>query len=182
MGCATTSISPGTAGREQNTPKDFSGSWAEQALSGEPGLLLRQWAHGGTEDTPASPEQWHWTHTLAPSIFLCYSSCGPQHGKHEAPDYIPSQSDVAHSVRARRKPPAAQSDSKINTNSGAEAKLLCRTSWRDTSVGASTHWEQRDPECCTIPLSVPLSVPEGIPCPVQLSAGPRPWRCVAVAV
>lgn len=106
-------------------------------------------------------------HTLAPSIFLCYSSCGPQHGKPETPSNIPSQSDVAHSVRARRKPPAAQSNSKINTNSAAGAELLCRTSWRDTSVGASTHWEQRDPECCAILLSSRMpSIPAGIPCPV----------------
>lgn len=128
------------------------------------------WVGGHTEgrrtQRPALASGTGHTHTLTPSIFLCYSSCGPQQGKREAPGNIPSQSDVAHSVRARRKPPAAQSDSKINTNSDAEAELLCRTSWRDTSVGASTHWERRDPGCCTVSRSVPVSIPEGIPCPV----------------
>lgn len=60
----------------------------------------------------------------------------------------------------------------------------------DTSVGASTRWEQRDPECCAILLFVPVSVPEGIPClspflkasHAQLQLSPRPWHCVAVAV
>lgn len=107
-------------------------------------------------------------HTLAPSIFLCYSSCGPQHGKREAPCNIPSLSDVAHSVRARRKPAATQSDSKINTNS-----LLLKRSYCAGHPGGTFLWEPTRVrskvtlECYAVSLSpVPVTIPEGVPYPL----------------
>lgn len=123
-------------------------------------------------------------HALAPSIFLCYSSCGPQHGKREAPCNIPSPSDVAHSVRARRKPAATQSDSEINTNS-----LLLKRSYCAGHPGGTRLWEPARvrskvtlnavPSRCSLCLPLSLKVSRARS---QLSAGPGTWPCLAAAV
>lgn len=123
-------------------------------------------------------------HTLAPSILLCYSSCGPQHGKREAPCNIPSPSDVAHSVRARRKPVATQSDSKINTNS-----LLLKQSYCAGHPGGTRLWEpahvQSKVTLNVAPSRYSLCLSPSLKASCarsQLSAGPSAWPCLAAAV
>jgi len=123
------------------------------------------------------------THTLGPSIFLCYSSCGPQHGKREAPGNIPSPSDVAHSVRARRKPVAAQGDGRINPNPALLARGCCAG-----HPGGMRPWEPACPRSKATPKAVlsrcppcPSLSPKASPACSQPSTGPGAWPCLAAA-